>query len=61
MHTTDAIDWARWAAYIRPSPDERRWQTIPWRSTFSGAVSEAARRQMPLLLWAMNGHPLACT
>ena len=47
--------------FIRPTPDEMRWQEIPWRTTFWGAVQEAQATDKPILAWAMNGHPLACT
>jgi hypothetical protein len=47
--------------YILPAPAEVRWQEIPWRSTFWEAVTEAQKQDKPILLWAMNGHPLACT
>jgi hypothetical protein len=47
--------------YILPRPDELRWQEVPWRTTFWDAVQEAQTTGRPILLWAMNGHPLACT
>ncbi len=47
--------------FIRPTPDEMRWQEIPWRTTFWNAVQEAQATDKPILAWAMNGHPLACT
>jgi hypothetical protein len=47
--------------YIRPAPAEARWQEIPWRASFWEAVTEAQKQDKPILLWAMNGHPLACT
>lgn len=47
--------------FIRPTPDETRWQEIPWRTTFWNAVQEAQATDKPILAWAMNGHPLACT
>lgn len=46
---------------ILPSKDEERWREIPWRTTTWEAVVEAAAAEKPVLLWAMNGHPLACT
>ena len=47
--------------FIRPAPGEVRWQEVPWRTTFWEAVREAHAADKPVLLWAMNGHPLACT
>ncbi|MCA8972528.1 MAG: hypothetical protein KDC95_22255 [Planctomycetes bacterium] len=45
--------------YLRPAP--RAEQDIDWRATFGAAVREASQRKKPVLLWAMNGHPLGCT
>ncbi len=52
---------ARWRDIIRPTSEELRWQEIPWRPSFGEGVLEAQAKELPLLLWAMNGHPLACT
>ncbi len=46
---------------ILPSKSEERWRAIPWRTNTWDAVLEAAATEKPVLLWAMNGHPLACT
>ena len=46
---------------IIPRPEELAWQQIPWRPTFWGAALEAHAQEKPILLWAMNGHPLGCT
>jgi hypothetical protein len=53
--------FAEWKAYLLPKPDELAWEEIPWRPSFWAAVEEALRTEKPLLLWMMNGHPLACT
>ena len=47
--------------HILPSKEEMKWRSISWRPTFWEAVVEAQKKEMPILLWAMNGHPLACT
>ncbi|HLF92561.1 MAG TPA: hypothetical protein VJB14_03815 [Planctomycetota bacterium] len=46
---------------ILPPAEELAWRKIPWRPTFWEAVVEAQEKEKPILLWAMNGHPLACT
>ena len=46
---------------ILPSKGEERWREIPWRTSTWDAVVEATATEKPVLLWAMNGHPLACT
>ena len=46
---------------ILPRAEELKWTEIPWRATFWESVVEAQGKEMPILLWAMNGHPLALT
>jgi hypothetical protein len=53
--------FARWRDYIRPAADELAWREIPWEISFWDAVIRAQREEKPILVWAMNGHPLACT
>ena len=52
---------AEWRTLIEPSPAELAWTAIPWRTSFWSALSEAQASERPILLWAMNGHPLGCT
>jgi hypothetical protein len=46
---------------IVPAPADLRWTAIPWRAALWDAVVDAHGLRKPILLWAMNGHPLACT
>ena len=57
----NAGNFDAWRKHILPSADELRWQTIAWHASFSEGLVAADARQMPLLLWVMNGHPLGCT
>jgi hypothetical protein len=57
----DNENFARWRDFIRPTKEETRWAEIPWRSSFWEGVLEGQKKGQPLLIWAMNGHPLACT
>jgi len=50
-----------WLAYVLPKPDELAWRKIPWRYELGTALVEAKQQNKPVLLWAMNGHPLGCT
>ena len=49
-----------WYAYIAPDPEELKWLEIPWRDSFRSAVRDAQIEGKPILLWAMNGHPMGC-
>lgn len=46
---------------IRPKTAEVCYQTVDWLPTFWDGVIVAQKEDKPILLWAMNGHPLACT
>ena len=50
-----------WRSYIEPKATDLAWAQIPWRSSFQEGLAESYREQKPMLLWAMNGHPLGCT
>jgi hypothetical protein len=54
-------NFQEWKRYLEPKPAECTFEGIPWRSTFYEAVVEAQEKDKPILLWAMNGHPLGCT
>ena len=47
--------------HILPRAEELKWTEIPWRATFWESMVEAQGQDKPILLWAMNGHPLALT
>ncbi len=47
--------------FVLPDKAEQRWRDIPWLPTFWEGVVEAQEEDRPILLWAMNGHPLALT
>jgi hypothetical protein len=53
--------YEEWRDYLALKPAERSFEDVGWRGTFWSAVQEAERQRKPVLLWAMNGHPLACT
>lgn len=54
-------NFAEWRDRIRPKTAERAIETIPWLPTFWDGVIVAQKEDKPILLFAMNGHPLACT
>ncbi|HYV35313.1 MAG TPA: hypothetical protein VE988_06390 [Gemmataceae bacterium] len=53
--------FTQWRDRIRPKTEELCFETVPWLPTFWEGVIEAQKQDKPILLWAMNGHPLACT
>jgi hypothetical protein len=53
--------FAKYRDLIRPKSDELCFETVPWLPTFWEGVIAAQKQDRPILLWAMNGHPLACT
>ena len=58
------LDAETFPAIVRavvPSAGELEWRTIPWRSTLREGLADASAARKPLLLWAMNGHPLGTT
>jgi len=59
--TIDERTLSEWMELILPKADEGDWQAVPWRTAFWESVEEAQAAEKPILLWAMNGHPLACT
>lgn len=59
----DELTWERLAQvreHVLPDAQEERWLAIAWRSRLWDAVEDARRERKPILLWAMNGHPLGC-
>lgn len=50
-----------WRELIRPKTDDVCYKTVDWLPTFWEGVMTAQKEDKPILLWAMNGHPLACT
>ena len=57
----DGTTFAQHWQHIVPRADEMAWRAIPWLGTLAEAVVQAHAQDKPILLWAMNGHPLACT
>jgi hypothetical protein len=53
--------FARWRDQIRPKSEEMCFVTVHWLPTLWDGVIAAQKQDKPILLWAMNGHPLACT
>lgn len=59
--TIDGTNFRAVIDYLRPRPDELRWQDVPWQTDVREACRLAAEQHKPIFLWAMNGNPLGCT
>ena len=46
---------------FRPKTDDVCFKDLNWLPTFWDGVMTAQKEDKPILLWAMNGHPMACT
>lgn len=53
-------NFAKFHAFIRPRPDEEKWLQIPWLTDLWAARTKAAAEGKPILLWEMDGSPMAC-
>jgi len=53
--------FTQWRDRIRPKSEELGFATVAWLPTLWDGVIAAQQQDKPILLWAMNGHPLACT
>ena len=42
-------------------PKDQTWKSIPWRTSLLDSQRAAVKQQKPILIWAMDGHPLGCT
>jgi hypothetical protein len=60
MLPTDPEAFERFHQAIQPRPEEVRWRQIPWETDLWEARRRAREAGKPILLWAMNGHPLGC-
>lgn len=57
----DAASLAEVVRQVVPGEDELTWRAIPWRATLRAGLQDATVERKPVLLWAMNGHPLGTT
>ncbi len=56
-----ASNFEQWRDHIRAKTSELDWSELQWLPSFHEGLTKAAAENKPLLLWAMNGHPLGCT
>ncbi len=53
--------WCAVRDAVLPGDSDAGWRAIRWHETMTEGLLEGQRTQRPVLLWAMNGHPLGCT
>jgi len=58
--TLSAVDFDALLTRILPEPAELEWEAIGWQPSLAAAIVAAREAEKPILLWAMNGHPLGC-
>ena len=54
-------DLPRIRGEVLPTEQELAFYRIGWHAELRSALVAAHRAGKPVLLWAMNGHPLGCT
>ena len=54
-------NWIAWRDHILPAEADVAWERIPWIPALGEGVRRANAEDRPVLVWVMNGHPLACT
>lgn len=53
--------YRKWRQQILPRKSELAWRRVGWHHQLRDALVAAKQKDRPVLLWAMNGHPLGCT
>ncbi len=54
-------NWIAWRDHLLPAEADVAWERIPWIAALGEGVRRASAEDRPVLVWVMNGHPLACT
>jgi hypothetical protein len=57
----DDASFAAVRAHVLPDESESAWKRLGWHASLWEGVVAAQAADKPILLWAMNGHPLGCT
>lgn len=53
--------YAKFRDLVLPSPSEQSYRKIPWRASVLHGVVDAQKKDRPVMIVLMNGHPLGCT
>jgi hypothetical protein len=60
-YVQEPVTAAEVRAHVLPDALELAWKALGWRASLWQGVIDAQAAGKPILLWAMNGHPLGCT
>jgi hypothetical protein len=56
-----SAEYAKLRDQVLPSPGERSYRKIAWRTSVLRGVVDAQKDDRPVMIVLMNGHPLGCT
>jgi hypothetical protein len=56
-----SADYAKLREIILPNAREQSYSKIDWRTSVLRGLVDAQRRDRPVMIVLMNGHPLGCT
>jgi hypothetical protein len=54
-------EYAKGRGLVLPSPGERSYRKIEWRTSVLHGIVAAQKKDRPVMIVLMNGHPLGCT
>jgi hypothetical protein len=60
VNLTDA-NYTQLRESVHPTAAELGWRNIPWLPSVWDGIVEGQKSDRPILMWILNGHPLACT
>jgi hypothetical protein len=53
--------YAKGRDQVLPSPGEKSYRKIRWRTSVLHGIVAAQKKDRPVMIVLMNGHPLGCT
>jgi hypothetical protein len=56
-----SAEYAKRRDQVLPTPREKSYRKIPWRTSVLHGVVDAQKKDRPVMIVLMNGHPLGCT
>lgn len=56
-----SAEYAKWRNHVLPKPSEQSYRKIPWRASVLHGIVDAQKKDKPVMIVLMNGHPLGCT